>query len=409
MTWLDRLQPEIILTSPSGQVFTASWRGNSRTKEKRLGVFEYAKIPGAVIQRMGSGPVRYPLSFYFDGPNHDIIASNFFAACSDDSNSWSVNHPVHGLLTLDLMTITEENNPVESGNITLVTTEWIEAITIVTLQSVPQLEETIKDQSTVVKTKAAEQFFDKVVNIYNNVVAFKNKVVSTINKVKAVINRVKQTVVAVRSSIESVYRNITNTIQSAVLSVTSLAGEVQLLIDLPGQMVTDTVSRFTFYGELVDDMFSDSVVDDMGSLALKELIATSCVIGVVQTVINAEITNREDALAYADIVSDTFIKVTDYLDAGQAALGSLAIDKQFFSQSQSFNDTALLVAQTIQLLLIRSYDLAVAKRFTLAHNRAPIEIAITEGVDLDEFISTNRLKGNEILLLPAGKEVVVYL
>lgn len=409
MTWMDRLQPEIVLTSPSGQVFIGSWRGGERSKEKRLGVFEYPKIPGAVVQRMGAGPVRYPLSFYFDGPDHDITSARFFEACNDDSAPWLVNHPTLGLLELELISVTEDIQPIDSANLTLITTEWIEPLPSELVVSTPQLEATIQDQIVVVQKTSLQQFYDNVVNVYNKVVAFKNKVLSDVNKIKNVINKVKQTVAGIRATIESAYRSIINIIGSSVLSVTALAGEMQNLINLPGQMVDDTVSRFSFYGELLTEIFNDSSADNPGSLAIKELVATSCVIGVVQAVVNAELTNREDALAYIDVVTDIFTTATDYLDAGQTALSNLAIDKQYFSQSQSYNDMAMLVAQTVQLLLVRSYNLAVAKRFTLTKNRCPIEIAITEGVDLDDFISVNRLKGNDILLLPAGRQVVVYL
>jgi hypothetical protein len=57
----------------------------------------------------------------------------------------------------------------------------------------------------------------------------------------------------------------------------------------------------------------------------------------------------------------------------------------------------------------------VEKRFKLSLPRAPIEIVITEygslgenDAYLDEFISANDLSSYEILMLPAGREVVTY-
>ena len=60
-------------------------------------------------------------------------------------------------------------------------------------------------------------------------------------------------------------------------------------------------------------------------------------------------------------------------------------------------------------ILRRSFDLAAVRYITLQSNRVPLEIALTEGMDLDLFISANQLKGDDILLLPAGRRVAVYL
>lgn len=67
--------------------------------------------------------------------------------------------------------------------------------------------------------------------------------------------------------------------------------------------------------------------------------------------------------------------------------------------------------------LLRSvFDLSVEKRFKLEKRRAPIEITISEYGSLGDddsnfqlFIDSNGLKGNDILILPEGREVVVYL
>ncbi len=58
----------------------------------------------------------------------------------------------------------------------------------------------------------------------------------------------------------------------------------------------------------------------------------------------------------------------------------------------------------------------MAKRFTLSRPRAPIEITISEYGELgpedsylDLFIASNHLRSDEVILLPAGREVVVYV
>ena len=53
MSWKDRLRGEIVLTSPDGDVFNAKWVGNDRSKEKKIGRFDYPDFDGSVIQDLG--------------------------------------------------------------------------------------------------------------------------------------------------------------------------------------------------------------------------------------------------------------------------------------------------------------------------------------------------------------------
>ncbi len=87
------------------------------------------------------------------------------------------------------------------------------------------------------------------------------------------------------------------------------------------------------------------------------------------------------------------------------------IDKQFISQSGSYTNVQNTFALTMKYLISQFFNLKTEKRFTLKKERSPLEITVTEYGDIesyDLFISSNNLTGDEVLLIPAGKEVVVY-
>jgi prophage DNA circulation protein len=405
MTWTDRLQPEIVLTSPSGREFIALWRGNHRSLEKRVGLFEYPKMVGTGTQDMGSNGVKYPLDIYFEGPDHDIDAAGFLGACKEIGH-WTINHPVYGLVILQLLGVTEESNPVESGNVTHVTTEWIEPMDGGMVATVPQIAGEIQDQANVVEGQAMDQFADgdmpSAASLLDVVATIKGTISAVVAGVRGAISSVMSTINGVISSVKGAINGVVGSVMGAVNDVRSIAGQFQALIALPGQMINDIAGQFNFYGQMIDSMIGKPP-------AIQELICTSCLVGMARAVMNADLTSREEAIAYIGQVQDAFTKVTRMLDAGQSATAGWSLTRQYFSQSHSYNDMALLMAQTANLLLRRSYDLSVARRFTLSRNRAPVEISITEGVDLDLFIASNHLKGDEILLLPAGRQVVVYL
>ncbi len=114
---LARIREDIELTSPDGDVFTALWAGNNRKKTKKLGLFGYPAVPGEFIQDLDVGADSYPITIFFDGPNNDKEAKKFFLACGQNG-TWSVKHPMHGELDLQLVDVTEKDQPIQSSNIT---------------------------------------------------------------------------------------------------------------------------------------------------------------------------------------------------------------------------------------------------------------------------------------------------
>jgi prophage DNA circulation protein len=160
--WRARLAPTIELISPTGRSFSAYWRGGPRNKDKRLGIFDYPGVNGNVVQDLGISSDRYSITIYFEGKDHDLQARDFYNA-ANETGLWEVNHPVHGFLGLQMISIREANEPVSSGNITEVTTEWIEPIDEISLQTARELAGIIDNQSETVNDVSSEQFQDEMV------------------------------------------------------------------------------------------------------------------------------------------------------------------------------------------------------------------------------------------------------
>lgn len=411
-TWQDRVNKVIKLKSPSGITFEALWKGNKRTKEKKLGLFSYPKARGTLAQDLDVEGDKYPLTIYFEGPNHDIDAQRFWNACNE-RGTWEVKHPVRGILTLQLVTVTEDIQPVTGGNITEMDGDWIEVGIDNPAASVAQLEDDVKNQIDNTKAAAADQFANKVkVNKPSLLARLKAGVL----KVVGIINAIKSTIAGIMATVAAIRATVMGIITAGVMLVNSLASAVMTLILLPGQIINDTKTRFAYFNQILDTTFREFSKDfkstygsgGANTAAVVELVATACVIGMAETLVDAEFGTREEALSYLEQIEDAAMRATNGLDNIQKAYAGNFIDQQYFSQSDSFNDLAELLRRVRELILRRSFDLSAAKRITLRRDRAPIEIALTEGVDFDVFIASNALKGDEILLLPTGREVVVY-
>lgn len=159
--WQTRLQRQIWFLSPEGNEFNAKWRANDRELTKMIGEFSFPGRDGSIVQDLGSRAVRYPLTFYFDGPDHDLWASAFFEALKE-RGAWMIEHPVHGFIELQPTQIREITDPVESGNMTELSSQWIEPLDEITLETARQRWGIIDQLQKDLKAAAGETFGDQV-------------------------------------------------------------------------------------------------------------------------------------------------------------------------------------------------------------------------------------------------------
>jgi len=123
--WRGRLGDSIGLISPDGSEFSAKWRGDTRDMDKKLGIFVYPKVRGNTIQDLEVNSTRYSIALYFDGKDCDLLSRAFFQAARE-KGIWTISHPVHGFLELQLVSIRENTDLVANGGFVLMETEWIE-------------------------------------------------------------------------------------------------------------------------------------------------------------------------------------------------------------------------------------------------------------------------------------------
>lgn len=416
MTWLDRTNKTIELRSPGGDRFTALWIENERTLTKKLGIFELPDKVGAVVQDLDVGAYRHPITIYFDGPDNDLEAERFMKAC-EQKGEWSVTHPVKGALSLQLMAVSERISPTNSGNVTLISCQWIEPRNEHSTLTTSDLSQQIRTGIDAANDTGAAQFTTDINQdkaVYTSILEIGARViVALVNQHLAALYNSDS---AVSAAVQSVQRGIESTILEETIDTDVLAAQVQTLIQLPAEASTD-LTRAAVYGEFIAAIIAtgpaiDPTADDRNGAAMKELALVACVCATANISITSDILIRTQSIGLIESNALEFTGITDFLDDSQEIFQTSDIDLQYFSQSESYSDTVGLTSDAAQFLLIKSFDLAIEKRFLLASNEAPIFTTIREYGTVDQFdffIETNNLKGNDILLMKSGREVVVYV
>lgn len=420
MTWQDRLKPFINFTAPNGNVFEASWNGDSRSIEKSLGIFKYPKIPGANAQDMDVGAIRYSIPFYFSGINNDLIASKFLEA-TKSNGVWKIVHPVKGILNLQPISVTENIQPVFEGNITRFNSEWMEPLQEGSIVTPSQIKFSVINGINNLNETSGSQFDD---NIVQNKFGEKNIIQEFTRKIITAVERklspLYETSSETKARINAIVRGIIDTLDNEIIDLEVLGSQIQQIVQLPALSTNDAESRLTNYQLFLDDIFvenpSKPTNEQKNLILLQELAAVSSLGVFAEIAVTSDLITRSQAISIAESVSAKFINVTDILDETQELFNEEDIDKQYFSQSESFVDSFTLISQGIDYLLKSIFDLLIEKRFIIKQDRAPIEIAINEYGSLGEndsnfdlFITSNALKADELLLLRSGKEVIVYI
>jgi prophage DNA circulation protein len=427
--WKERLKGTIEFISPEGNEFTAFWRGSPRTITKKLGIFSYPKVKGDIVQDLDVKSTIYPITFYFEGKNHDLEAKAFFQAAKE-RGMWEITHPVHGFLGLQLISITENDEPVTNGNITELNSEWIEPIDEVSLLTAREAKGIIDSKSVDLNLSSVDQFVANISQASDSLVsAIKTTTDGIQNVSDFVLSPLFSTVDAIDNAINGIQNGIQDTQNATVLQLTALAGQIQNLIEIPLLVNNDLNSRLDTYDDLIDGFFNllpgeegstiptkAEVRAQKNALAVNELALSAAIVSLAQIAITSELQSRSQVLEAISQIGNRFIAIINALEEKQEDFIDDDIDEQYFSQSQSFTDAYLIIYQTSRYLLSSIYDLQIERRFIIDEPRAPIEVTITEYGSLgdndenfDLFIRTNNLKGPDILLLPRGKEVVVYV
>jgi prophage DNA circulation protein len=421
-TWRERLRTEMKMVSPEGEPFFAKWRQSPRSFDKKLGIFEYPLVKGTVVQDLDVTSYRWPLTFYFDGPDHDLTADKFMKA-AQQRGQWSITHPVYGFKGLQLMTITEVLDPTEQGNISEFNSEWIEPIDPQTLKTAAELSDAVGIQADLVAISAADQF------VAGLDTSLDFSIVNAINSVTNAVNEFLGPIASLSTGIYSEFLAIQNATQdllaAAILNPLSIAGNLQALVELPLLAINDISSRLSAYANLAGALFNikpdEGQVNNEGrnKAHIQQIALTSTVTAnaKIVTVNPAEggLKSQSQAVKTAQNISDQLDLIVANLEESQVLFEDKDIEDQHFAQEQSHNETMLLTRQAIEFLITSSFNLKIERRFKLDRPRCPVEIATVEyngpgenDANIDLFIESNKLKGYDILLLPALTEVLVY-
>lgn len=416
----DRLRPSIQLTSPSGAVFVALWIGNESNHVKKIGIFDYPGVAGSTVQDQNIRSATYPLTLHFQGPQNDLEARAFVTALKE-KGVWEVVHPVLGVLKLQPLSFTPKWQPVRSGNITEIETEWIEPLDLAAVPSVLELQLLVAAQNETVDEVAAGQLDTNTFQeTAEEVGSIRSAALDVVAAVEEKLEAVSDFAADITAEMLAIKRDIDAVLAVVPMDIIALAGQIKELIQLPARAIQDVQARLDAYkgfavsaGLLSPDTPGTA---SYNRVAVQEAALTAAMGAVADVASTGDLLSRTEAVGVIEDVLTLFDDITNNLDATQVLFEGSAIDRQYFSQSQSYSVVARLNALVVAYLLRAAFDLKIEKRFVLTQAANPARIAMLEydgpgegDINIDFFNATNKIQGNEFIMMPKGRELVVYV
>lgn len=447
-SWQGRLR-EAALTSPKGTRIKFDYLEVSREIPLRGTVFEFPGVDGGYVQRSGLGPRQYPLSCYFSGLKHDLVATAFEAALCE-AGVFKLEHPMYGAIpkVVPFGTITRRNALVNGTNFTVIDVTFWTTTGAVYPSATTDPQSEILAQLGAFNVVAAQQFANstKLKSAIQKAQA-KATLQSYLRKVSNALKKASQAVSKVRKQFADAQAQINGAIDILIGQPLLLAQQVSNLIQAPARALTGITDRLEGYQTLADDIFSSAQAAPGKTLAsgvaltertdrvannlhISDLFALSAVAGSAISVAGQPIADSDEENV-ASIQQGSQFKTKPEAIAAAAALmlqfdEAVAWRDQSFAEVQSieFGGAGIIdtgeaiqalqqaVALTAGFLIQVSFTLAAERRIVLDRARTIVDLSaeLYGSVDdrLDFLINTNNLSGDEILELPVGKSIVYY-
>lgn len=420
MSWQNEVKEYITLSSPNMNLFTAKWRKDPRTTEKKLGIFSIPKFDGDIVQDSGTKSTIYTLTIYFDGWYHHFFANRFMEALKE-RGQWEVVHPVEGPLILQPIRFQENIDTIDE-NITEFQTEWIVPANIERFISPDELASSILTTALVLIADAKDMLKQLRADAY----ALVNSTISTLNKVGGLMDATIQELVATDAIISESYQSAKAAFNSTLSSYginsesDDIADKTAELAVVPVENVTDFNQGFSSYELLQDDILNDvpetTTEEDFNKIVCLEFTVTLNLAAIAQIVANAEFNSRPEVVSAFEKIFSILSSTINSVETIQDNFSDLRIDQQYFSNTSTYTNLLKTYSLCFQYLITQFYNLKIEKKITLKNYRSPLEITVTEygtlGKDdenYDLFLESNELTGSEIELLAPGREVVVYV
>lgn len=418
MAFDDRIRHAIYI-SPSGAKFDLSFESVERSGSKKAAVHEYPNQNKADIQDLGNNSERFPFDCFFSGEDYDKTAASFWDALSEkitQNEPAKFQHPRYGNIYVIPLSWSQTENFVDGlGRANF----KIEFIKIVKEEIFPTTSVSSANQIAAKREELAEALKNSTLNsfkikdsldlskINEQQTAWKNSILEDLKTVVETTDEIFEAVEETLDEIDSFLDEIESVPETFFSACTEIYDYV---VESAGNMKDKSLAIAAH----VENIF-ERIIDDITTPAQAAGIfhnstsAVSGAFGIADYETNGDEVNvlatRTDAIFATEKfqeIYNTYLEIIEYLES---EVEDYKADREIIEII--YEMLAIINHDLIQ----NSFDLKAEKKIVLTYERTPIDLCYElYGTisNIDDFIDQNELSGDEIILIPSGREIVYY-
>lgn len=426
MTWQQRVAGAAYKSPGSAQVPAGTrteflFEDVSRELEKKTVVFDFPDVEGTLVQDFGPRGIRYPIRCFFTGDDHDKEA-DAFALTLLEVGVGVLEHPRWGNIAVTpLGKINQRDDLKTAANQSIFEISFMQTFGKVYSADPPDPGDKLDDHGD----QAAKDFDDSL-KIDKSI-----EKVSLINKWKSLVKDAAQDAAEANALVTGISNSITQGLDDLVDDPFTLAFQTLNLLKAPGQTLSLIKSKLEGYKNLIKiitglssdaDLDADtndnnlnviSITPDnraANELAANKLFSQGAVSGAVAAAVEAiqagGYTTRDSAVEAAVDLIAMMDDITEWSDQNHSAL-------EIDDTGTAYQILIEAVSLAANVLVVTAGGLKQEIEIILDRPRSVLDL-IAEHYDsvdenIDNFILANDLVGDELLEIPIGRKIVVYI
>lgn len=416
MAWQTRLR-EPAYTSPSGVRLNFIYDKVSEEFDQKGGPFDFAGADGTFVQFRGVTGRRYPMTIITSGDDYDLEAAAWMNALGEQGEA-VLEHPAYGRRTVAPVGTVKRSEAFVNGanQATIEVTLFETTGRVYPTQAQDPAAEVGQAVEAADAASAAELADAPFAETVAEEASFIDSISGAIDTVEDTLAVAFEAVAEVQRQAEQIQDSINRAIDVLVKQPLMLASQVLQLIKLPGRIVSQATARLDAYGNLarqivgIEDSDGNTrptrgVAANRQELYANNLVAMGAAGSAALAAVNTEFSNQEDAIAQAEALLGMLDDITDWRDESYQELDQV-------DSGASWQATQQAVATAAGALIDLSFGLQRARIYVSDRPRNIVELSfeLYGEVDprLDELINNNNLSGDEIIMIPKGREVIYY-
>ncbi len=436
--WRDRIKSPKY-TSPSGEVFVFEYEDFERARSKKIGKFDFPSLNGTYLQDLGGAGATLPMKIIFSGADHDTEADRFFNATGEIGPA-TLMHPRYGTLIVLPLSVKQIDAVKTKGNQTTFQVSFQETLENVSPEqandAVSDIDEstdelkdaggtaygntqTIPDGATeAIETQETLSMLDSIESSLDGLLEDSAEFAAAIDEVRGNIEEFIDKPITLLNTLSEIVlmpaRSIGNTINAVTGGYIELVRTFNNATDLD-RIKNVTVGSLDDHLAVSDSSTASANINSAQRNQTMSLIAMSglCRSATVFAGQEAFLT-RADAVAMSETITELWQEIRQKFDSIQTEFSNIEqLEYQWSADPELFSIASEIVKSTISGIVAVSFGLYTERSVVLAEDSDVITLSFRLYNDVSnsavqKLIDTNALKGEEILMVPKGKEIFYY-